>query len=269
MDQLEKYEYEEIRLPDYTRDLINLLKLKATPVAMKFFSDKREMEAVEKIRIPRKGELLTACQLVAQSTRLNYTVGFTNQHMPTLQCSGMLGFIDGQHFRDSDHLEGKWYATREDALRHQRAAFLPRERYEAVAVSPMVLGRLREPDVCLVYGTPQQILFMCCGLQYEGYESMTATFLGESSCTDSWIRALVTGKPCFTIPCYGERRFGGVLEDELLMAFPPQYIVKMIEGIRALSKNGMRYPASQYGIQNDVAAGMGSFYDLNALRREP
>lgn len=56
MDQLEKYEYEEIRLPDYTRDLINLLKLKATPVAMKFFSDKREMEAVEKIRIPRKGE---------------------------------------------------------------------------------------------------------------------------------------------------------------------------------------------------------------------
>lgn len=30
----------------------------------------------------------------------------------------------------------------------------------------------------------------------------------------------------------------------------------------------MRYPASPYGIQNDVQAGMGAFYNLNALRRE-
>ena len=78
---------------------------------------------------------------------------------------------------------------------------------------------------------------------------------------------MVTHKPCFTIPCFGERRFGGVLEDEMLMAFPPEYIIKMIDGIEHLFKSGMRYPAVQYGIQNDVQAGMGAFYDLNALRR--
>lgn len=269
MEMCNDYGYTDGKLPELTRELIDLLKLRATPIAMKFFKQKQDMEAIEKIRIPKEGELFTACQLVAQSVRLNYTVGFTNDHMPTLQCSGVLGFIDQHHFRESTHLDGKWYATTQDALRHQQTAFLPEERYEAVATSPMVSGRIKDPDVCLIYGTPQQILFMGCGLQYDDYESITATFLGESSCTDSWVRALVTGKPCFTIPCYGERRFGGVLDDELLMAFPPQYAAKMVDGIKKLSKNGMRYPATQYGIQNDVTTGMGAFYDLDALRRKP
>ena len=53
----------------------------------------------------------------------------------------------------------------------------------------------------------------------------------------------------------------------MVMAFPPEYICKMIRGIEKLSKNGMRYPATQYGIQTDVREGMGAFYDLDALRR--
>ena len=260
--------YDSARLPEYTRELIELLRLRSTPTALKFFEKKEDMEAVPKIRIPTPGAMFTACQMVAQTTRLNYTVGFTHEHMPTLQCSGILGLISGHHFKDSPHLAGKWFKTEEDALRHQRSAYLPQKHYEAVASSPMVSGRIKEPDVCLVYATPQQVVFMCCGLQYEGYESFDSSFVGESSCSDSWVRALVTDKPCFTIPCYGERRFGGVLEDEMLMAFPPRYICKMLDGIRNLSRNGMRYPASPYGIQNDVQAGMGAFYNLNALRRE-
>lgn len=258
--------YEMEKLPEYMKELIDVLKIRSTPVSMKFFEKKEDMEVVKKIRIPKEGALFTACQMVAQTARLNHTVGFTNQHMPTFQCSGVLGFVDGCHFQNSTHLEGKWYETRTDALKHQQSATLPITKYEAVATSPTVLGRLENPDVCLVYGTPQQVLFMCCGLQYSGYEKMTAEFVGESSCSDSWIRALVTKKPCFTIPCFGERRFGGVLEDEMLMAFPPEYICKMLDGIKKLSKNGMRYPATQYGIQNDVRDGMGAFYDLDALR---
>jgi len=33
-----------------------------------------------------------------------------------------------------------------------------------------------------------------------------------------------------------------------------------VEGLAALSKNGLRYPIPQYGIQNDVRAGMGVSY---------
>ena len=35
---------------------------------------------------------------------------------------------------------------------------------------------------------------------------------------------------------------GGVLDDEMLMALPPEYVAKAIEGMIALAKNGFRDP---------------------------
>ena len=50
------------------------------------------------------------------------------------------------------------------------------------------------------------------------------------------------------------------MEDELLMAIPPHFLPKVIDGLAALSKNGLRYPIPQYGIQHDVRAGMAASY---------
>ena len=55
-------------------------------------------------------------------------------------------------------------------------------------------------------------------------------------------------------------RYGGVLDDEMLMALPPDDIPKAIAGMEALAKNGLRYPFPQYGIQQDVRAGMAVSY---------
>ena len=46
----------------------------------------------------------------------------------------------------------------------------------------------------------------------------------------------------------------------MLMALPPDDIAKAIAGMEALSKNGLRYPFPQYGIQQDVRAGMAVSY---------
>ena len=51
-----------------------------------------------------------------------------------------------------------------------------------------------------------------------------------------------------------------MLDDEMLMALPPDDIPKSIAGMEALSKNGLRYPFPQYGIQQDVRAGMAVSY---------
>ena len=67
-------------------------------------------------------------------------------------------------------------------------------------------------------------------------------------------------EPSLSIPCFAERRYGGVLDDEMLMALPPDYLGKAIAGMEALTKNGLRYPFPQYGIQQDVRAGMAVSY---------
>ena len=65
----------------------------------------------------------------------------------------------------------------------------------------------------------------------------------------SWGNALKTGEPSLSIPCYAERKFGGVQDDEMLMAIPPSYLPGVVAGLEALSRNGLRYPIPSHGIQ--------------------
>ena len=46
----------------------------------------------------------------------------------------------------------------------------------------------------------------------------------------------------------------------MLMALPPRFLPIAIEGMKALAKNGLRYPIAPYGVQNDVRAGMAASY---------
>ncbi|MEC9185422.1 MAG: DUF1177 family protein, partial [Pseudomonadota bacterium] len=83
---------------------------------------------------------------------------------------------------------------------------------------------------------------------------------GESACSNSWRKALRTKETSISIPCYAERRYGGVADDELLIAMPPDEFARGIEGLEALSKNGLRYPIPPYGAHADPSEGMGKSY---------
>ena len=97
-------------------------------------------------------------------------------------------------------------------------------------------------------------------MQWTGYKKLSFTSVGESACADSWGKALRTDEPALTIPCYAERRYGGVADDELLMACPPDEFLRAIEGMGHLGKNGLRYPFPPYGAAIDPSAGMAKSY---------
>jgi uncharacterized protein (DUF169 family) len=227
---------------------------------MKLFSTKKEMEEVEKIRRP-KG-VFTTDQIVGQACRNGWTVGITAEDLVGAQCSTVIGL----HPRSEEWLSGKqmagvWFETEEESSEHQKAMdVVPFGEYEAMVVSPLSSGRLDPPDICLIYATPAQMILFINGLQWSGYKKLEWGCVGESACADSWGRALKTGEPSLSIPCFAERRYGGVMEDELLMAIPPQFLPKVIEGLERLSRNGLRYPIAPYGINNDAKAGMGVSY---------
>ncbi|WP_340150121.1 DUF169 domain-containing protein [uncultured Sneathiella sp.] len=237
------------------------LRIRATPIGMKLFETKEEMEAVEKIRRP--GSIHTADQIVAQACRLGWTVGATAEDFVGAQCGAVMGLHpQDAEWREGARYAGVWYQTPEDARNHQSAmTVVPSGQFQAMAVSPLASKRLNPPDICLIYATPAQMILFINGLQWAGYKKLDFSVVGESSCADSWGRALSTGEPSLSLPCFAERRYGGVLEDELLMAIPPAYLPKVIDGLAALSKNGLRYPIPQYGIQNDARAGLGVSYN--------
>lgn len=246
--------------PALVDGLNRYLRLRTTPIGMKLFETVAAMEAVPRIRRP--GVIHTTDQIVAQAARLGWTVGITRDDLVGAQCAAVIGLgPQDADWLSGTHMAGVWFETEPDAARHQQAMdVVPFGRYQAMAVSPLASGRLKPPDICLIYATPAQMIIFINGLQWSGYKKLTWGCVGESACADSWGRALATGEPSLSIPCFAERRYGGVLEDELLMAIPPRFLPKIIAGMAKLSANGLRYPIPQYGIQSDARAGLGKSY---------
>lgn len=247
--------------PQLVADLDRLLKLRTVPFGMKMFEDRAEMEAIPRIRRP--GKVHTLDQVVGQASRLGWTVGITADDLVGAQCRSVVGLGNAKDpaWQSGEHMVGVWFETVEDATEHQASMHcVPDGQYDALAVSPIASGRLDPPDIVLFYATPGAMMYFINGLQWSGYKNFNWGVVGESACADSWGRALKTREPSLSIPCFAERRYGGVLDDEMLMALPPEFIPKAIAGMDALSKNGLRYPFPQYGIQQDVREGMGVSY---------
>ena len=251
---------EQFDLSGMVDDLNALLRLKTTVIGIKMFAAVEEMAAIPKIRRPTA--VHTTDQIVSMASRLGWTVGITGEDLVGAQCRAVIGLAP----QDETWLEGKnyvgvWHGTAEDARKRQEALdVVPYGQYQAMAVSPLTSGRLNPPDICLVYATPGQMIILINGLQYTGYKKIEWGVVGETACADSWGRALKTGEPSLSLPCFAERRYGGVPDEEMLMALQPAHLAKAIIGMKQLAKNGLRYPIAPYGIQADVRAGMGVSY---------
>jgi uncharacterized protein (DUF169 family) len=257
MDAAEKNGPDLVKLSE---ELESILKLRTPPFGIKMLETAAAMQSIAKLRRP--SAIHTADQVIAQAARLGWTVGITADDLVTDQCRAVLGLTpQDATWRKGEPFVGVWYATPEDSAAHQSAMHcVPSGRYEAMVVSPVRSNRLHPPDIVLFYATPGAMIYFINGLQWSGYQRFDWSVVGESACADSWGRALATGKPSLSLPCFAERRYGGVLDDEMLMALTPRDMEKAILGMRALAANGLRYPFAQYGIQQDARAGLGVSY---------
>jgi uncharacterized protein (DUF169 family) len=249
--------------------LEQVLKLRALPFGMRLCDTADQLQAVPRLRRPTA--MHTLDQLVGQAARLGWTVGVTADDLVGDQCRAVVG-LGGQDeaWRSGQPMVGVWYATPADAAAHQAAMHVvPRGRHQALVIAPLAKwGRaegaaptpLDAPDIALFYATPGAMMYFINGLQWRGYRRFDWSVVGESSCADSWGRALATRQPSLSIPCFAERRYGGVEDDELLMALPVADIAHALQGTDALAKNGLRYPFAPYGLQQDARAGLGASY---------
>src|SRR6195952_3892960 len=236
--QQELSRQEQLDLPAMVADLNNLLRLKTTVIGMKMFARADEMAAIPKIRRPTA--VHTTDQIVSMASRLGWTVGITSDDLVGAQCRAVVGLGGAKTdaWQSGQHMTGVWFSTQADAAAHQDAMHcVPDGQYDALAVGPLAGGKLVDPDIALFYATPGAMMYFINGLQWSGYTRFDWGVVGESACADSWGRALTTRTPSLSIPCFAERRYGGVLDDEMLMATPPEYLVKGLEGMRAVRKN--------------------------------
>lgn len=154
--------------------------------------------------------------------------------------------------RDGTFRSLVWCRTRANGKKFEEAIpRIPTGRYQAIALAPQVY-ELFEPDMVLIYANPAQIILIINALQFEEYERMKFYCVGESSCSDAIAQCYLTGKPSLTIPCFGERRYGHVQDDELIIAVLPRYMEKIERNLQELYTRGIQYPIPYAGVQVDL-----------------
>ena len=252
-------EYDYVDIVD---TLNRYLRLKTIPIGMKRYKTIAEMEQIPRLRRPESAEKLATDQVVGQSRWLGWTIGITQENLMGAQCGTVVGLHPrSEQWLKGEHLTDVWYGTVEDSGAHQQAmSCASYGDYACLVVSPLHSGRLGNPDICLIYATPGQMITIVNGLQYRNYKKYTFTCVGESACADSWGKALQSGEPAISIPCYAERKFGGVLDEEMLIALPPSYLPDLTAGLAALSRNGLRYPIPNHGIQKSPLSSIEASY---------
>lgn len=238
------------------RRLEALLRLKTFPVAFKLLEDPEEMTRNRWLRRPEKKA--TLCQIITQVRTFDWTVGATAEDFVVPTCPDIIGLAGEmpEQVRDGTFRSLVWCRTRQDGKRFEDSIpRIPGGRFKAVMLAPLVYESF-EPDLVLVYGNPAQMILMINALQFDDYERLQFFCVGESSCSDAIAQCYLTGKPSLTIPCWGERRYAQVQDDELVIALPPRDMEKVERNLGELYKRGVCYPIPCYGAQVDPLPGM-------------
>jgi dephospho-CoA kinase len=228
-----------------------LLRLKSFPVAFKLLKKKEMLSEIPYLR--RMTHKSTLCQLISMVRNFDWTVGADLGDFLSPMCPSIIGLTDlPEVYKDGTFRSVVWTKTREDGRKYENSIpRLPAGEFEAVAMAPLVYNPF-DPDIILLYANPAQMMLLINALQFEDYEVMEFSCVGESSCSDVIAKCYLQGKPSLSIPCYGERRYGHAQDDELAMALPAGIMKKTLRGLEALYKRGIRYPISYAGAEMDV-----------------
>jgi uncharacterized protein (DUF169 family) len=244
--------------PALTREIERLLHLRTYPVAYRKLERAAELDEIPRVRRLDRG--MTFCQVPTMVRRGGWTVGVTRENLGErcARLNGLAATTEEEKQREAENFSNTWYATVEEA-RKQMEDYPLIPPGEAVVLSPLAAGKI-EPDVVMIYGNPAQLMLLMNALQFRKHRRFQSHFIGEGACADGLAQCYTSGEPALAIPCYGERRFGSVTEDELVLVVPPGEIERAVDGLQGLWQRGLRYPIMYFGPENDPTASLARVY---------
>lgn len=247
------YEWREL-----SDKLVKMLRL-ATPAAgMKWIRTREELEAIPRARIHNKH--LPPCVIVSHAVQYNWTSACLFDNVHANYCRGINGMFErDERWHSGEMFNHVWYGNLEASKAHNEALECVPAEYIGLVASPLTAGRI-EPDVCVLYMRPTQAFLLLAGYQFEEYEKLTFSFVGESTCSDSWCKTFLTGKPGLALPCYADKKFAGVADDELRLTFTPGGLVRAVNGLDQMFHTGLRYPIASYSLTTDILDGLPKHY---------
>jgi uncharacterized protein (DUF169 family) len=106
------------------------------------------------------------------------------------------------------------------------------KRYAGVITAPLDLTT-REVQAIVLYLTPGQALRVIIGLGYREGRALDCSITGQASVCASVARVLDGARAVLDIPCVGDRTYGLVKDEELVMVLNPGVMEELLEGLTA------------------------------------
>lgn len=214
------------------KELVDVLRLRTDPVGVRLLNGS-ELDGLSEVR---SLETTALCQMIAIS-RYGRQKGIVKTSVEGLKClwaSACLGmtrsprrFVQGDLNRAfvKDGAAGKGLQDKIFAIGNDS------KKYNGVMTAPLDLFP-GEPDVVVLYLTAGQALKVLLGLSYEKGEIVENPITGQAAVCQSIARAVTTGRVILEIPCFGDRTYGLVQDDELVIVIPVSKVGQVLEGMR-------------------------------------
>ena len=116
---------------------------------------------------------------------------------------------------------------------------LPEKSRRATYVAPLS-RTVREPEVVVFTGTPEQMMWLCMSMSYyTGHRFEFHASGYNSMCVEAVLYPLMTGEPNITFGCYGCRAASDVGEDMMFMGIPTSKLPTVVKGLTELARKAI------------------------------
>lgn len=223
----EKIDWEKVR-----SELVDMLRMRTDPVGVRLLSGS-ELAVLSDVR---SLETTAVCQMIAISRygRENGIVRTSVEGLKCLWATTCLGMarspdrlINGNLNRGfvKDEAAGKGLQDKIFAIGNDSRV------YDGILTAPLDLFP-GKPDVVVLYLTAGQALKVLLGLSFEKGEVVENPITGQAAVCQSIARAMTTSRMILEIPCFGDRTYGLVQDDELVVVIPASKVGQVLEGMK-------------------------------------
>ena len=218
----------------YGKEIVEDLKLKMSPVAVKLISKGGEIPA----GIKKVDKVMTHCQFVDRVRRTGeefYTLA--EDHMCKFG-SGSLGLNEvppempsGESYYKEFGLFSTQGASRRTA---ENMPILPPNSTGMVIYSPLEKTSF-VPDVVVFVCNPKQVMILIQSYMYKTGGRLETSFVGtQSLCAEGVVQTYKEGKIGIGVGCLGSRTFSKMEDEEMVMGIPVELLADVASGLKEI-----------------------------------
>jgi len=214
-------------------ELKKYTNLPTSPVAVKLLASAGELGGIKGLR---QLQNTAPCQMAAWARyyREEGVVGASAEGVKCVWGSACTGLIKSP--RRLSEGEVAWrYAKDAEAGKHIQDMMgvigAEGKRFDALVMAPLELTPV-DPEVVVMYVTPAQALRLIVAYAFWAGEEVRSVITGQSSLCSSIAHAFQEKNLFVDLPCVGDRTFGLVQEQEMLVAFHESRLEQIVEGLR-------------------------------------